>query len=53
MHARTVVPAVGVDLSTADRLEQRRQHVVALTINGLRGLYAGAAGAPDLNRIPS
>ena len=53
VHAHTVVPAVGVDLSTAEGLEQRRQHVVALTISGLRGLYAGATGAPHFNRIPS
>ena len=53
VHAHTVVPAVGVDLSTAERLELRKQHVVAVAINGLRGLYAGASGAPELQRSPS
>lgn len=42
VHADTVVRAVGVDLSSGARLEQRKQHVVALVIHGLRGLYAEA-----------
>ena len=40
VHAGTVVPAVGVDLSSAALREQRKQHVVSLVIHGLRGLYA-------------
>jgi len=43
VHASTVAPAVGVDLSTAAGREQRKQHVVSLVIHGLRGLYAEAA----------
>ncbi len=42
IHARTVVPAVGVDLSDADALERRRRHIVDLVLHGLRGLGAPA-----------
>ena len=45
VHAGTVAPAVGVDLSTPAGREQRKQHVVSLVIHGLRGLYAEAAHA--------
>ena len=37
IHARTVAPAVGVRLETAQQLEQRRRHVVGLVLHGLRG----------------
>lgn len=43
IHARTVVPAVGVDLSDLDALERRRRHVVDLVLHGLRGLGSPAA----------
>ncbi len=42
IHARTVVPAVGVDLSDLDALERRRRHVVDLVLHGLRGLGSPA-----------
>ena len=37
IHARTVAPAVGVRLESAERLEQRKRHVIALVLHGLRG----------------
>ena len=37
IHARTVVPAVGVRLDTAEELERRKRHVVGLVLHGLRG----------------
>lgn len=46
VHARTVVRAVGVDLSTPALREQRKQHVVSLVIHGLRGLYAEQLDLP-------
>ena len=42
IHARTVVPAVGVDLSDLGALERRRRHVVDLVLHGLRGLGSPA-----------
>jgi AcrR family transcriptional regulator len=38
IHTRTVAPAVGVELRTPDGLEQRKRHVTALVLHGLRGL---------------
>jgi AcrR family transcriptional regulator len=38
IHARTVAPAVGVTLESADDLERRRRHIVGLVLNGLAGL---------------
>ena len=43
IHTRTVAPAVGVELQTPDGLEQRRRHVTALVLHGLRGLYSPEA----------
>ncbi|MDQ3221909.1 MAG: TetR/AcrR family transcriptional regulator [Gemmatimonadota bacterium] len=40
IHARTVVPAVGVALGDGAQIEQRKQHVVALVLHGLRGSTA-------------
>ena len=37
IHARTVAPAVGVRLESAEQLEQRKRHVIALVLHGLRG----------------
>ena len=37
IHARTVVPAVGVSLSDPDALERRKRHVISLVLHGLRG----------------
>ena len=42
IHARTVVPAVGVDLSDREALERRRRHVVDLVLHGVRGLTSPA-----------
>jgi TetR/AcrR family transcriptional regulator len=36
IHARTVAPAVGVRLSDADEIEQRKRHVIGLVLHGLR-----------------
>jgi len=38
IHARTVAPAVGVTLETADDLERRRRHIIGLVLHGLAGL---------------
>ncbi|MEP7226210.1 MAG: TetR/AcrR family transcriptional regulator [Gemmatimonadales bacterium] len=40
IHARTVAPAVGVGLENRTQMEQRKQHVVALVLHGLRGSAA-------------
>ena len=40
--ARTVAPAVGVDLSDREALERRRRHVVDLVLHGVRGLTSPA-----------
>ena len=40
IHARTVAPAVGVDLGAPDDMERRKRHVVDLVLHGLRGLTA-------------
>jgi TetR/AcrR family transcriptional regulator len=40
IHARTVAPAVGVALATAEDLQRRKRHVVDLVQHGLRGLTA-------------
>jgi TetR/AcrR family transcriptional regulator len=37
IHARTVARAVGVGLDDAAALEQRKRHVIALVLHGLRG----------------
>jgi AcrR family transcriptional regulator len=37
IHARTVAPAVGVGLENGSLMEQRKRHVVALVLHGLRG----------------
>jgi TetR/AcrR family transcriptional regulator len=42
VHARTVAPAVGVDLDSPERWAQRREHVVSIAIHALRGLSAAA-----------
>jgi TetR/AcrR family transcriptional regulator len=38
IHARTVATAVGVGLSDEQEIERRRQHVISLVLNGIRGL---------------
>ena len=44
IHARTVAPAVGVQLASApEDLERRKRHVVDLVLHGLRGLAAPAS----------
>jgi TetR/AcrR family transcriptional regulator len=43
IHARTVAPAVGVELQTLEDLERRKRHVVDLVLHGLRGLTTHAA----------
>ena len=43
IHARTVAPAVGVELDTLNDLERRKRHVVELVLHGVRGLTAPAA----------
>jgi AcrR family transcriptional regulator len=40
IHARTVAPAVGVGLESGSLMEQRKRHVVALVLHGLRGSTA-------------
>ena len=37
IHARTVVPAVGVALGGAGDLDRRKRHVISLVLHGLRG----------------
>jgi TetR/AcrR family transcriptional regulator len=51
IHARTVAPAVGVALETADDLERRRRHIVGLVLNGLAGLDRPVTST--LNHLPS
>ena len=43
IHARTVAPAVGVDLSDLAALERRKRHVVDLVLHGLHGLTSPAS----------
>ena len=43
IHARTVAPAVGVELETLEDLERRKRHVVGLVQHGLRGLTTHGA----------
>jgi AcrR family transcriptional regulator len=43
VHARTVAPAVGVELDSPERIAQRREHVISVAIHALRGLTASAA----------
>lgn len=45
VHARTVATAVGVPLDSPAALSERRQHVIALILHGLRGFAAEAAHA--------
>ncbi|HLS47005.1 MAG TPA: TetR/AcrR family transcriptional regulator [Gemmatimonadales bacterium] len=47
VHADTVAAAVGVELDTPERLAERREHVIALTLRALRGRQA-ATGARRL-----
>ena len=44
VHADTVASAVGVDLTDSAHREQRKRHVVALVLHGLRGFHASAGG---------
>jgi len=44
IHARTVAPAVGVELQTLEDLERRKRHVMDLVQHGLRGLATHPAG---------
>ena len=37
IHARTVAPAVGVELEDAEDLERRKRQVISLVLHGLRG----------------
>jgi len=43
IHARTVAPAVGVEILDLADLERRKRHVVDLVLHGIRGLAAPAA----------
>lgn len=43
IHARTVAPAVGVELHDGASLARRKRHVVDLVLHGIRGLTAPAA----------
>jgi AcrR family transcriptional regulator len=52
IHARTVAPAVGVDLSDLEALERRRRHVVDLVLHGLRGLTSPATATLSEGRQP-
>jgi hypothetical protein len=40
VHARTVAPAVGVNLDDTEDFRRRRSHVVKLVLHGLRGMTA-------------
>ena len=42
IHARTVAPAVGVELERAGDFERRKHHVVSLVLHGLPGLARSA-----------
>lgn len=42
IHARTVAPAVGVELDELGDLERRKRHVVNLVLHGVRGLTAAS-----------
>jgi TetR/AcrR family transcriptional regulator len=37
VHGATIAPAVGVDLSSPDALEQRKRHVIDLVLHGVHG----------------
>jgi AcrR family transcriptional regulator len=37
IHARTVAPAVGVQLDDPEQVERRKRHVIDLVLHGLRG----------------
>jgi hypothetical protein len=43
IHARTVAPAVGVDLERVGDFERRKRHVVNLVLYGLAGLTRSTA----------
>jgi TetR/AcrR family transcriptional regulator len=53
IHARTVAPAVGVELHGLEELERRKRHVVDLVLHGLRGLTAPAAATSTLSETES
>ncbi len=52
IHARTVAPAVGVELQTLEDLERRKRHVVDLVLHGVRGLTATTAATHTLAEAP-
>jgi TetR/AcrR family transcriptional regulator len=43
IHARTVAPAVGVELERVSDFERRKRHVVSLVLHGLAGLSRSTA----------
>jgi TetR/AcrR family transcriptional regulator len=47
VHARTVAPAVGVSLDDPKALEQRKRHVIALVLHGLRGAVPTTSTEPS------
>lgn len=49
IHARTVAPAVGVGLENGTLMEQRKRHVVALVLHGLRGSTALSSTSTELS----
>ncbi|HEV8177499.1 MAG TPA: TetR/AcrR family transcriptional regulator [Gemmatimonadales bacterium] len=49
IHARTVAPAVGVGLENGTLMEQRKRHVVALVLHGLRGSTALSTTSTELS----
>src|SRR5436309_144731 len=53
IHARTVAPAVGVELHGLEELERRKRHVVDLVLHGLRGLTAPASATSTLSETES
>ena len=40
VHATTILPALGLDPVNPDFLQERRRHVVALVLQGIRGRFA-------------
>jgi TetR/AcrR family transcriptional regulator len=51
VHARTVAPAVGVNLEDSEDFQRRRSHVVKLVLHGLRGMTAPLT--PTLTESPT
>ena len=52
IHARTVAPAVGVELERVSDFDRRKRHVVNLVLHGLRGLSRPDGAHPCRGREP-